>query len=80
MLVLSSSPVDVRRLRRISNSRLSCSSLSIDFEKQTLVNGLRANGYSPDKPAFVSWLSVTRHLTRETILDTRNQAAAVPGG
>ena len=52
----------------------------IDFEKQTLLDGLRDGGYRLDKQAFFSWLGVTQYLTRETVLDTLKQVATLASG
>lgn len=54
--------------------------LPIDFEKQTLLDGLRDGGYRLDKQAFFSWLGVTQYLTRETVLDTFRQMATLASG
>jgi methyltransferase (TIGR00027 family) len=54
--------------------------LPIDFERETLVNGLREGGYPLDKPAFVSWLGVTQYLTREAVLSTLKEVAALARG
>jgi methyltransferase (TIGR00027 family) len=54
--------------------------VAIDFEKQTLLDGLRNGGYSLDKPAFFSWLGVTQYLTRETVLGTFQQVATLGSG
>jgi methyltransferase (TIGR00027 family) len=54
--------------------------LPIDFEKQTLLDGLRDGGCPLEKPAFFSWLGVTQYLTRETVLGTFKQVGALPTG
>ena len=54
--------------------------LPIDFERQTLVNGLREGGYPLDKPAFISWLGVTQYLTREAVLGTLKEVATLARG
>ena len=54
--------------------------LPIDFEKQTLVNGLREGGYPLDKPAFISWLGVTQYLTREAVLGALKEVATLARG
>jgi methyltransferase (TIGR00027 family) len=54
--------------------------LPIDFEKQTLLSGLREGGYPLEKPAFLSWLGVTQYLTREAVLGTLKQVAMLPSG
>src|ERR1700691_1687992 len=37
----------------------------IDFERQTLADGLAQSGFDGAGPAFFSWLGVTPYLTRE---------------
>jgi methyltransferase (TIGR00027 family) len=54
--------------------------LPIDFENQTLLNGLRDGGYPMEKPAFLSWLGVTQYLTREAVLSTFRQVATLASG
>ena len=54
--------------------------LPVDFEKQTLLDGLRAGGYALEKPAFFSWLGVTQYLTREAVLGTLKQVAGLASG
>ena len=54
--------------------------LPIDFEKQTLLDGLRDGGYPLEKPAFFSWLGVTQYLTKEAVLGTLKQVATLPSG
>jgi methyltransferase (TIGR00027 family) len=43
--------------------------LPIDFEHQTLEQGLRASGYSTETPAFFSWLGVLLYLTEQPIFE-----------
>lgn len=40
----------------------------VDFEEQTLAQGLDLAGFEAGKPAFFSWLGVTPYLLRETVL------------
>jgi methyltransferase (TIGR00027 family) len=42
----------------------------IDFERQTLEDGLRAAGFDFDERAVLSWIGVTMYLTREAISAT----------
>jgi methyltransferase (TIGR00027 family) len=42
----------------------------VDFERQTLDDGLARAGFQLDAPAFFSWLGVTPYLARETTLNT----------
>jgi len=40
---------------------------AIDFEHETLKEGLRRNGIPDDRPTFFSWLGVTMYLNEEAI-------------
>ncbi len=42
----------------------------VDFEKDTLAEGLRRAGFKASEPAFFSWLGVTPYLVKETVLAT----------
>jgi len=42
----------------------------VDFNSQTLADGLSAAKFQADKPAFFSWLGVTMYLDNHTVLDT----------
>ena len=52
----------------------------IDFEAQTLEEGLQAAGYDPDKDTFFSWLGVTEYLTTEVVMATLRFIASGPAG
>ena len=52
----------------------------VDFETQTLAEGLRGTGYDPGKCAFFSWLGVTPYLTTEAVMATLRFIASGPGG
>jgi len=53
----------------------------VDFEHQTLSEGLQQAGFDATKPALFSWLGVTMYLARETVMDTfRFIASGAPGG
>lgn len=52
----------------------------VDFEKQSLVEGLRKSGYRSDAPAVFSWLGVVVYLTPDAIFGTlRTIASLAPG-
>jgi methyltransferase (TIGR00027 family) len=54
--------------------------IPINFEQQTLKEGLQTGGYHAEAPVFFSWLGVTYYLTEEAIFETlRSVAAAAPG-
>jgi len=42
----------------------------VDFERQTLAQGLKAAGFRADRPAFFSWLGVTIYLSEKAIRET----------
>jgi methyltransferase (TIGR00027 family) len=48
----------------------------VDFERQSLADGLAAAGFRADRPAFFQWLGVVPYLTRETISVTLDFIAA----
>ena len=52
----------------------------VDFESQTLADGLRAAGFRTDRPAYFSWLGVTMYLTREAFESTVSFIGALPAG
>ncbi|HTY22809.1 MAG TPA: SAM-dependent methyltransferase [Desulfomonilaceae bacterium] len=52
----------------------------VDFETQTLSDGLLDAGYDPAKCTFFSWLGVTAYLTTEVVMATLHFIAATPAG
>ena len=52
----------------------------INFEQQTLAEGLRASGHRPELPTFVSWLGVTMYLTEEAVFETLRYVASLAPG
>jgi len=50
----------------------------VDFERQSLADGLAAVGFQADRPAFFQWLGVVPYLTREAISLTLDFIASVP--
>jgi methyltransferase (TIGR00027 family) len=52
----------------------------VDFETQTLVEGLRGAGYDPGKCTFFSWLGVTEYLSTEAVIVTLRFIASAPVG
>jgi methyltransferase (TIGR00027 family) len=52
----------------------------VDFETQTLAEGLRGAGYDPGKCTFFSWLGVTEYLTSEAVMATLRFIASAPVG
>ncbi len=51
----------------------------LDFERESLGEGLIRTGVRLDKPTFFSWLGVTMYLTESAIDSTLKQMAAFPG-
>jgi methyltransferase (TIGR00027 family) len=52
----------------------------IDFEQQTIADGLVQSGFNASTAAFFSWLGVTPYLTREACMITLNFIAKMPAG
>jgi methyltransferase (TIGR00027 family) len=52
----------------------------VDFETQTLEQGLAAAGFDPGRPAFFSWLGVVMYLTEEAAFRTLAYVAGLPAG
>jgi methyltransferase (TIGR00027 family) len=50
----------------------------VDFERQSLADGLEAAGFQADRPAFFQWLGVVPYLTREAVSLTLDFIAQVP--
>ena len=50
----------------------------IDFERESLAEGLRRHGVSFDEPTFFSWLGVTMYLTESAIDDVLRTLGAFP--
>jgi methyltransferase (TIGR00027 family) len=49
----------------------------VDFERNTLTEGLTTAGLNRSEPAFFTWLDVTQYLTREAVLRTLREVAAL---
>jgi methyltransferase (TIGR00027 family) len=52
----------------------------IDFEQQTLADGLARSRFDASAAAFFSWLGVTPYLTREACMITLSFIARMPAG
>jgi methyltransferase (TIGR00027 family) len=50
----------------------------VDFERESLADGLARVGFRNDQPAFFQWLGVTPYLTRDTISSTLDYIVGVP--
>lgn len=51
----------------------------IDFERQSLAEGLAAASFRTDWPAYFQWLGVTPYLTRDAIVATLDFVASIKG-
>jgi methyltransferase (TIGR00027 family) len=52
----------------------------VDFERETLTDGLAAAGFDRRQPTFFTWLGVVPYLSEEAIWSTLGYIASVPGG
>ena len=52
----------------------------VDFERQTLADGLKLAGFDCSKAAFFSWLGVTMYLTEDAVMATFGFIASIPPG
>jgi methyltransferase (TIGR00027 family) len=52
----------------------------VDFERQTLADGLRDAGFDRQRSTFFSWLGVTMYLTEDAIVATLGFVASTPRG
>jgi methyltransferase (TIGR00027 family) len=50
----------------------------VDFERQSLAEGLATAGFQGDRPAFFQWLGVVHYLTRDAIFATLDFIARIP--
>jgi methyltransferase (TIGR00027 family) len=50
----------------------------IDFERESLSEGLTRAGFRPDQPAFFQWLGVVPYLTKEAVSSTLKFISKVP--
>lgn len=50
----------------------------VDFERQSLADGLAAAGFAADRPAFFQWLGVVPYLTRQAFSLSLDFIAGVP--
>jgi methyltransferase (TIGR00027 family) len=72
-----------KRARLASAGLTSPASLTfapVDFERQTLPEGLAAAGFDATEPASFAWLGVVVYLTRAAVLETLGCIASLPAG
>jgi O-methyltransferase involved in polyketide biosynthesis len=54
--------------------------VSVDFERETLADGLRRAGFDGTRPTFFSWIGVTMYLGLDAVEQTlRSIASFAPG-
>jgi methyltransferase (TIGR00027 family) len=51
----------------------------VDFERESLADGLTRAGFRRDRAAFFQWLGVSMYLTREAVSSTLDFIAGIPG-
>jgi len=52
----------------------------VDFERETLADGLVAAGFDPAQQTFFTWLGVVPYLTEPVVVSTLGFIASLPGG
>ncbi|MGD1147150.1 MAG: SAM-dependent methyltransferase [Thermoanaerobaculaceae bacterium] len=52
----------------------------VDFERETLADGLAAAGFDPARQTFFTWLGVVPYLTEQVVFSTLAFIAGLPGG
>lgn len=52
----------------------------VDFERETIKDGLARAGFDLSRPAMFAWLGVTPYLTREAVMATLAFVATLPKG
>jgi methyltransferase (TIGR00027 family) len=58
----------------------SLSFVPVDFERETLANGLAAAGFDSAQQTFFTWLGVVPYLSDDAIFSTLGFIAGLPGG
>jgi len=52
----------------------------VDFERETLADGLEAVGFDSSRQTFFTWLGVVPYLTEQAVFSTLGFIASLPGG
>jgi methyltransferase (TIGR00027 family) len=52
----------------------------VDFERQSLAEGLAAAGFDPAQQTFFTWLGVVPYLTEAAVWSTLGYIASLPNG
>src|SRR5579862_4437744 len=77
-------PLQAWKRRRLADLRIAvpdgCRYAPCDFEATSIADALDRVGFSPAEPSFVSWLSVTQYLSRESVETTLRWAASLGRG
>lgn len=72
------------KIKRVADSNMAHPAnlvfAGINFEQETLLQGLVRHGISTDVPTFFSWLGVTMYLTEPAIDATLDALASFPAG
>ena len=67
----------IKKLNRLKTGALkNLEFVSVDFERQSLAEGLKQSSFDSAKPAFFIWLGVTPYLTEEAIFNTVKSIAS----
>jgi methyltransferase (TIGR00027 family) len=53
---------------------------AVDFERETLADGLAEAGFDATAPTFFTWLGVVPYLTEQAIFETLGWIGTLPGG
>jgi methyltransferase (TIGR00027 family) len=71
--------VKLERIARIANSQVAAGfeAVPVDFERQSLVEGLAASSFDPARKTFFAWLGVIYYLSEEAITETLSGIAAI---
>ncbi len=51
----------------------------VDFERETLADGLAAAGFAAEQQTFFTWLGVVPYLTEQAVFSTLGFIASLPG-
>ena len=71
----------LERLRKAGiRTRENLKHVAIDFERESLADGLERNGFDRGQPAFFSWLGVLYYLRHESVLETFRYVAGTANG
>ena len=70
--------VKIEKLNRLNMGTLeNLEFVAVDFERQSLSEGLERSSFDPTKPTFFIWLGVTVYLTKEAIFNSLKSIASI---